>query len=84
MRWRKYVAGKTKIACYDCLRTIIIKAALKANGCEFRKCHNQESPCMEPCEKCSGKTPFEVNVMGRWAAWCGCGQQSPLPLEVAF
>ena len=27
---------------------------------------------------------FEVNVMGRWAAWCGCGQQSPPPLEVAF
>lgn len=71
-RWKKFVVGKTKLPCWDCRRTEIVREALVANGGEFRKCHGQESPCFEPCEKCNGRTPFEIKVMDRWAAWCGC------------
>ena len=27
----------------------------------------------QPCEKCGDKTFNEIEVSGRWAAWCGCG-----------
>ena len=27
---------------------------------------------MLPCEKCKRPTVHEVEVMGRWARWCGC------------
>ena len=50
-----------------------------ADGDSFRTRWKRIKACdyvtrahMLPCEKCKRPTPYEVEVSGRWARWCGC------------
>lgn len=56
-------AHRKRIADGDSFRT----RWSRLKGCDYVTRVN-----MLPCEKCERPTPYEVEVMGRWARWCGC------------